>query len=292
MRRPGLNRPAGAAYPRRLHRIATLLLAFASASSAPVPPPLTGSPAARGEWVARQADARDAGRDARSALRMRLHDRRGRVRERRLEMLRLAAGAPRPPGAAGDRLLVRFTYPEDIRGTGLLVWERAAGEDERFLYLPSLGRVRRIAGVEAQESFAGSDFTHEDIGGRELDDYGYTLLDEASAWVAADGTRRPAYRLESRRKDTSARYPRVVSLVLADSFVVVRAEIHNRRHEPEKTYEVRRLEQVEAIWTVLEASMANQVDGTRTELLVDKIDYNVGLTVADLDRDELERGGR
>jgi hypothetical protein len=224
---------------------------------------------------------------------MRLHDRRGRVRERRLEMLRLAAATDRrQPAAAGDRLLVRFTYPEDIRGTGLLVWERAAGEDERFLYLPSLGRVRRIAGVEAQESFAGSDFTHEDIGGRELDDYGYTLLDEASAWAAPDGTRRRAYRLESRRKDGSARYPRVVSLVLADSFVVVRAEIHNRRDEPEKTYEVRRLERVEGIWTVLEASMDNQADGTRTELLVDNIDYNVGLTVADLDRSALERGGR
>jgi Outer membrane lipoprotein-sorting protein len=30
---------------------------------------------------------------------------------------------------------------------------------ERFLYVPALGRVRRIAGSEKQESFVGSDLT-------------------------------------------------------------------------------------------------------------------------------------
>ena len=76
-----------------------------------------------------------------------------------------------PTAPDGDRLLIRFTYPNDIRGTGFLVWEHPNSDDERFLYLPSLGRVRRIAGTEAQESFVGSDFTYEDIGGREFDDY-------------------------------------------------------------------------------------------------------------------------
>ncbi len=124
-------------------------------------------------------------------------------------------------------------------------------EDERFLYLPSLGRVRRIAGSEAQESFVGSDFSYEDIGGRELEDFTYALLDENSAWTAPDGASRPAYRLESKRKDRSAEFPRVVSLVLKDSFVVVQADVYNRRDEKQKVYSVKRLQQVQGIWTVM-----------------------------------------
>ncbi len=182
--------------------------------------------------------------------------------------------------------------PNDIRGTGFLVWEHPNADDERFLYLPSLGRVRRIAGTETQESFVGSDFTYEDIGGREFDDYTYAFAGpdgENASWTPpAGGAARPAWRLESRRKDASAEFPRVVSLVLKDSFVVVGADIYNRRNEKQKVYTVRRLEQIEGIWTVMESEMTNALEKTRTELVVETMDYNVGLKEADFSRRELE----
>ena len=124
--------------------------------------PVAGS----ADWIARQVDRRDTGRDSRLTMRMRLFDRQGRARERTLGVTGL-----RGQGGAGDRVLVRFTYPNDIAGTGFLVWEHPGAEDDRFLYLPALARVRRITGAERQESFVGSDFTYEDIGGRALEDY-------------------------------------------------------------------------------------------------------------------------
>src|SRR5918993_2811382 len=154
------------------------------------------STALTAEQIARSVQDRDTGRDSRAELRMKLYDRRGRVRDRALTLLTLRR-------SEGDRSLIRFTYPNDIRGTGFLVWEHPKGEDERFLFLPSLGRVRRIAGSEAQESFVGSDFSYEDIGGREFDDYTYALLDENASWSGPGGPPRPAYRLESRRKDAA-----------------------------------------------------------------------------------------
>jgi len=243
------------------------------------PPRPAAAPTA--EQIARQVQDRDTGRDSRAELRMKLFDRRGRARDRALTLLTLRR-------TEGDRSLIRFTYPNDIRGTGFLVWEHPKGDDERFLYLPSLGRVRRIAGSEAQESFVGSDFSYEDIGGREFDDYTYALVDENASWTAPGGQSRPAYRLESRRRDASVEFPRVVSLILKDSFVVVRAEIHNRRNEQQKVYTVGRLEQVQGIWTVLTSVMTNDLDRTRTELSVDKIAYNTGLTDAAFSRRELE----
>src|SRR5918995_5907492 len=138
-----------------------ICLAIAVAQTPPAPVPAA-------DRIARSVQERDTGRDSRAELRMKLLDRRGRARDRALTLLTLRR-------ADGDRSLIRFTYPNDIRGTGFLVWEHPTGDDERFLYLPSLGRVRRIAGSEAQESFVGSDFSYEDIGGREFDEYTYAF---------------------------------------------------------------------------------------------------------------------
>jgi hypothetical protein len=244
------------------------------------------------EWVARQADNRDIGRDGRFELKMRLFDRQQRVRERELTILTMRPQGPGGKSAtsgSGDRVLIRFTYPNDIKGTAFLVWEHPEGEDERFLYLPALGRTRRIAGAESQDSFVGSDFTYEDISGRELDDYTYSMVEQDATWTAPDGQRVPAWRIESRAKDAQARFPRVVSTIRKDNFVIVHADIHNRRDERQKVYDVRRLEPVQSIWTLSEIVMTNTAEQTHTELVVKSARYNTGLTEADFSRRELER---
>ena len=235
------------------------------------------------DWVAAQVQERDTGRDSRAEMRMRLFDRQGRMRERSMTLLALKGS-----GTVGDRTLLRFTYPNDIRGTGLLVWEHPGEDDERFLYLPALGRVRRIAGAEKQESFAGSDLSYEDIGGRDLAEYSYAFADPGATWTAPDGTAHPAWALESKAKDPGARYPRSVSLVLKDRFIIVHSEIFNRRNEREKVFAVRRMERVEGIWTVMDLGVANEREKTRTELLTTSVDYNTGLAAADFTRRELE----
>jgi hypothetical protein len=237
------------------------------------PPP--GSPEARGEWVARAADQRETGRDARLTFKMRLFDRQQRVRERSLTVVSKKA-------ASGDKSLTRFTYPADIAGTGFLVWEHPGADSERFLYLPALARVRRIAGSEAQESFVGSDFTYEDIGGREFDDYQYTLVNDTAESGAA-------YTLESRAKDSHARFPRVTSTIRKDTFVVTHADIYGKRGDIEKTYTASRVEKVGRYWTVMAMAMDDLNQKTRTELTVEKAEYDIGLTDDAFTRRELEK---
>jgi hypothetical protein len=236
-----------------------------------------GNPASQGEWLARRVDERDTGRDARLVFTMKLFDRQDRVRERALTVLSRRRDA-------GDQSLTRFTAPPDIAGTGFLVWEHpGAADDERFLFLPALGRVRRIAGSEAQESFVGSDFTYEDIGGREFEDYTYARLGDT-----ADGT---AWRLESTARDPKARYPRVVSTVRKDNFVVIHAEIHNRRGEVQKIFDAPRVEKEQSgkYWTVMAMTMTDLGQKTRTELTVEKAEYDLGLGDALFTRRELEK---
>jgi hypothetical protein len=258
----------------------------------PIGFPLAGQDAAHSgsltaEGVARAVEARDTGKDSRGEMRMRLYDRQGRVRERALSIAVL-----RGAGATGDRTLLRFTYPNDIRGTSFLVWEHPDADDERFLFLPALGRVRRIAGQEKQESFVGSDLSYEDIGGRDVADYRYAFAAASAVWTAPDGTKLPAWSLESRAKDAGAEYPRSVSLILKDRFVSVHADIFDRRNERAKTFDVTRLERVDGIWTALDLVVANERDKTRTELATTTLRYNVGLKPGDFDRRQLEQGAR
>ena len=112
-----------------------------------------------------------------------------------------------------------------------------------------------------------------------------------ASWTAPDKSVHPVFVLESTSRQANARFPRVVSLVRRDNFIVVRAEIHNRRGEVQKTFEAVRVEKTDGYWTVLDMGMSDAVQRTRTELTLDKVEYDVGLKADDFSRRELERGG-
>lgn len=226
--------------------------------------------------VAKQVDARDTGKDSRMEMEMKLYDRRGRETVRRL----LLKGR-RDQGL--DKMLLRFTYPGDIRDTAFLALENREGEDDRFLYLPSLGRSRRISAQEKQESFVGSDITYEDISGRRLEDYTYRLLGEA----AVDGA--PCYTLESTAKDPSAKYPRAVSFVDKVSFLIRKGEVFDRSGEKAKQYHAQDVLRVDGIWTVKRMVMENLKQGTRTVLDTNRVEYNRGIPQNAFTRKSLEQ---
>ncbi len=74
------------------------------------------------------------------------------------------------------RMLMRFQAPADVKGTGYLSLETAGGDEENYLYLPALRRVKKIASSGGGGNFMSSDFTYYDIGMPELEDWTYTLL--------------------------------------------------------------------------------------------------------------------
>jgi hypothetical protein len=235
-------------------------------------------PALTGDELARRIEARDRGDDARFEMEMRLYDHRGRETLRRLTVLLRREESL-------DRFLLRFTYPGDLRDTGLLNLERSDGEDDRYLFLPALGRSRRVAAQEKEDSFVASDFSYEEISGQRISDYDYRVLgvDELAG--------RPVYLLESKRKDPESRRPRSVSWVDGERFVMLKSEIFDASGDKSKEFEVQRVELVDGIWTTVEQSMRTLPDGTRTTLVVTRAEYNRGVSPRLFSRQTLERGG-
>ena len=88
-----------------------------------------------------------------------------------------------------DKQVVIFTAPADIEDSGLLTIENPDGPDESLLYLPALGRVRRLAAAEQSTgSFFGSDFNYDDLGGPDITEFDYELLETTDTSYLVRGT--------------------------------------------------------------------------------------------------------
>ena len=78
----------------------------------------------------------------------------------------------------GNRSLLTFLNPLDVKGTKLLTWTHNQKDDDQWLYLPSLRRVKRISSRNKSASFMGSEFSYEDLGSQEIEKYIYYLEGE------------------------------------------------------------------------------------------------------------------
>ena len=77
-----------------------------------------------------------------------------------------------------DYSIIQFLNPADVRGTGLLTYQKPDGDDKQWLYLPELRRVKRISSSNKSGSFMGSEFAYEDITGNTLEKYNYKYIGE------------------------------------------------------------------------------------------------------------------
>ena len=121
-----------------------------------------------------------------------------------------------------DNTIIKFTYPPNIEGSGFLSLDDGNTE-ENFLWLPALGRVRRLASNsdDKQDSFFGSDFTYEDIdelNENEVDKWNYSLLE------IRDG---PVYIIESTPKEgNNTAYEQIILEISEETLISTRNEYY------------------------------------------------------------------
>jgi uncharacterized protein len=80
------------------------------------------------------------------------------------------------PGTTGNQRMIRFQAPADVRGTTILLIEHAAADDDMWIYLPALKKVRRLVASNKKDSFAGSDFSYGDVIGHAPTDWKHQLV--------------------------------------------------------------------------------------------------------------------
>ena len=206
-----------------------------------------------------------AGNDIRAKVQMKLINPQGQVREREMTMLRINLGK------SGDqRYYIFFHGPADVKGTSFLVWKYPGKDSDRWIYVPALKLVKRIAADDKRSSFVGSDFTYEDVSGRNLQDETHALVRKEELGG------RPAYVVESKPK-TVIDYSRRLSWIDSERWLPLKEEYFDARNQPLRTFTADKVEQTGKQWTVMARSMKNLQSAHRTEVVYQAMEYDIGL---------------
>lgn len=236
----------------------------------------------RGLAIAREADRRDSGYgDVTARMTMILRNRQGDESVRRMRFSAIEIEGD------GDRNLIVFDSPPDVRGTALLTYTHKTGADDQWLYLPALKRVKRIAASNRSGPFVGSEFAYEDMTSQEVEKYTYRYLREEPC-----GTR-ACFVVERRPVDKRSGYRREEVWIDRETYRFERIDYYDRRDARLKTlsFSGYRL-YLGRFWRARTLDMQNHQTGKSTRLIFEDYRFRSGLKPSDFTRARLKRLGR
>ena len=203
-----------------------------------------------------------AGKDGVADVKMDIHDSKGGVREREFRILRLN-------GDDGDqKFYVYFEAPADVRKMAFLVWKNVRKDDDRWLWLPALNLVKRIAPGDKRTSFVGSDFVYEDVSGRNLADDTHVLTETTDT----------QYVIKNSPKDAdSVEFAEYTVWIDKDTFLPRKAEYVDKKGKLYRRVSATKVETIDGIPTVVESLVEDLVTGGKTINTFSNIAYNKGL---------------
>jgi outer membrane lipoprotein-sorting protein len=256
---------------------AGLLLLAGAAAAEP-------TPEARGLEIALAADARGAGfADYAAVGEMILKDKGGAQSRRRFRLQVLEADGD----ADGDRSLLVFDWPADIKDTALLTVAHKEGDDDQWLYLPALKRVKRISASGRSGSFVGSELAYEDMVGEEVERYRHRWLRDEPCPGGLDLLCHVNERVPV---EVGSGYSRQVAWLDTEELRVVKVDYYDRKGDLLKTMIVEGYRRyLERFWRAERMVMTNHQTGKSTEMLWSDYRFQVGMSAEDFSPRALER---
>jgi outer membrane lipoprotein-sorting protein len=234
--------------------------------------------------IVAQVDALDKGNTSQSQMQMILIDDQERQRTRDMLSTTKMMGED-------EYKLIFFTAPSSVKDTGFLTYDyKGDKEDDQWLYLPALGKSKRIPAADKTSAFMGSDFTYADMTERNINDYTYKLMQEKQ--VGEHMT----WLLEATPKNQqvidNTGYTKSYMFVRQDNFVVVQA-LHLMPDNYRKYMTVRELKQIDGIWVATEVEMKTTLGKVRqhtTILKLSDVQFNQSVDDDTFTLRQLEKG--
>jgi len=205
---------------------------------------------AKARAIMEKVDARDDGKTLEQDMLMVLIDKNGKKRTRDIKSYGKDFGVD-------EHRIMFFKSPADVKNTSFLTYDydKASKDDDQWLYLPALKKVKRIPSSDKSSSFMGSDFSYFDMTDRDLEDYDFKLLKETTV------RGKKAWMIESKPLNKKvikeSGYTKSIALVRQDNYVVVRA-INFMKNGKKKYLDIPRLHKEKGIWIPDEMTMTTK----------------------------------
>ncbi len=206
------------------------------------------------------------GRDGRARVTMSIFDAQNRERTREFTILRWDGEGE---ADSEQRFYVYFSRPSDVSKTVFLVWKHLERDDDRWLYLPALDLVKRIAASDERTSFVGSHFFYEDVSGRGIDEDVHELLEQTQNY----------YVIRSTPKDPAAvEFSYYKNWVHRESMIPVKTEYFDKNGALYRTYSALNVEQIDGFNTVTQSRMDDRRIGGYTQMSYSRVRYDTDLS--------------
>lgn len=161
--------------------------------------------------------------------------------------------------------MTRFTSPPDIKGTVTLMVEHAEGDDDIWIYLPALKKIRRLVASNKKDSFVGTDFAYADVIGFKVPEWNYRMTKEELF------ENEPCYVIEATPKNatiaSNTGYSKRIDWIRKDNLVTVKSEYWDEAGSPLKTLNFHDLQLVDTgrgKWQAMRMEALNRQTGHRT----------------------------
>ncbi len=204
------------------------------------------------------------GADGIAKVKMTITDDQGREQIREFTILRMDVEE-----GADQKFYTYFSRPADVRKMSYMVWKHVGKDDDRWLYLPSLDLVRRVAASDKRTSFVGSHFLYEDVSGRGLDEDSHVL----------ERTEEKYYVVRNSPKEAdSAKFSYYMVWIDRANMLPVKAEYYDKDGKHYRTVEALHVEEIQGHPTVTRSKVTDVIKGGSTLSEFSSVKYDIGLT--------------
>ena len=194
-----------------------------------------------------------------AVMEMTITDSRGRTRNRTMKMWGSTEGD-------NSNSLIVFSDPANVSGTAFLTI-RENSDSSQKLYLPAVGRVQTITSGERGDRFMGSDFTFEDLGDQQSEDYEFIWLEEQDS----------VYRIRA-NKPESDQYAYVEFFIDSKHFTLNEIHYFNSSDKMIKRLEAEEFKQLaDDLWSPSKMTMYDLRDDRNTEITWSDRETNVSI---------------
>jgi len=209
------------------------------------------------------------GNDGRARVKMTITDAQERTRLRQFTIIRRDQDqGDANKGSGEQKMYVYFRRPSDINKMAFLVWKHPDRDDDRWLYLPALDLVKRIAAADERTSFVGSHFFYEDVSGRSPEADHHELLKTTKSYYVLRNT--PI-------KQDTVEFAHYDMWIHRDSFIPVKMEYVDASGDTYRRYEALEVKTIQSHPTVVKARMTDLRSGGNTLLEYEAVAYDIGV---------------
>lgn len=245
-----------------------------------------GAELPNGRTLVEAVNALDEGEQVTRKLHMRMIDRRGKERERDTVSFRKYFGEDK-------KTVIFYKSPSNVKDTAFMTFDYKdeSVDDDQWLYLPAMRKVRRISASDRGDYFLGTDFTYEDIkkeGKIAIEEYTFTTVGEE----VLDGIK--TYKVEAVTVDEDTAkelgYRKAVIWIDPDINLIRKSLYFDLNGNELKTLMTKDVRQIDGIWTRHVLDVQNHKTGHRTIFTFSKVDYKSPVDDYRFNKQSLVRG--